>query len=117
MKIVTSFGSFTVAEGDRPEVPVEVARIDSAEPMRLDTGGIYHEPFYSYLAYNFTFLSVRKACVNNFKTLFGTSVDFTIEDDDLGTLSLMLVPGSFAINYGVFNEVSFSFRAEAKEAE
>jgi hypothetical protein len=117
MKVVTSFGSFVVAEGDRPESPHESVKIDSADPLRLDTGGIYHEPLYSYYQHTFNFISVRKACGNNFKTLFGTSVDFTIEDDDMGTLSLMLVPGSFSISYGVFNDVSFSFRAESKEAE
>jgi hypothetical protein len=117
MIVSSSGGSFTVAENDRPDSPMATRRSNSTALKRVDSdGGLYNPVAYSFITRDFSFTDIRPSCVNNFKTLFGTASDFTVVDDDLGSLNLTLVPGSFRVAYGAWNAASCWFTAEDREA-
>ena len=117
MVVSSSGGSFTVAETDRPDSPMATRRSNSTALSRVNSdGGLYNPVAYSFVVRDFAFSEVTVTCVNRFKTLFGTASDFTVVDDDLGSLNLTLVPGSFRVAYGEWNVASCWFTAEDREA-
>ena len=112
MVITHAAGSFTVAENDRPNSPMEKRRVNSTAATRVNTGGLYDPVAYSFYERSFVFENVRLACVNNFKTMFGTASEFTLTDDLMGTLTLVKVPGSFRVEYSTWNVASCFFTAQ-----
>ena len=112
MVISSSGGSFTVPEQDRPNSPIATRRVNSTASMRTLAGDLYNPVAYSFYEREFVFENITVVTVNRFKTMFGTASAFTITDDELGTLSLVRVPGSFRGGYGQWNVASCSFVAQ-----
>lgn len=116
MVISSSGGSFTVNEIDRPDSPVAMRRVASTAAMRTQGGDLYSPVAYSFFEYDLSFANITTVTVNRFKTMFGTATDFTIVDDELGSLSLVHVPGSLRVEHGGYNVASCFFSAQDKAA-
>ena len=116
MIVSSSGGSFTVGETDRPDSPIAMRRVPSTAAMRTQSGGLYSPVAYSFFEYDLSFTNITTVTVNRFKTMFGTATDFTIVDDELGSMSLVHVPGSLRVEHGGYNVASCFFSAQDKAA-
>lgn len=117
MTVTYSSGSFSIAEGNRPEQPLATMRVNPTSQRRNLFGTLHDPVVYSYNRYEFIFEKVSLAVVNDFKTMFELVTAFEISDpDELGDLDLVLVLGSVKIEYFTYNTASISFTAEDAEA-
>jgi hypothetical protein len=117
MTITYLGGSFGIDEGDRPDQPLDVQRVNATAPQRGPFGAIYDPVVYSFNRYDFSFSKIRLAAAQNFKAMFEAVSEFRIEDPgELGTLNLLLVPGTVRIEYFEFNTASVFFTVEDEEA-
>ena len=108
--------SFTVAENDRPNAPLSSRRVDSGTMKRDIEGDIFAPASYSFYERQFVFENVRRAPLVKFMEMFALTSEFTVTDDELGTMTLLLVPGTFSGSFGVYGVTSFTFTAQDKEA-
>lgn len=116
MVVTSSGGSFTVPESDRPDSPIATRRSESTNPLRTQAGDLYAPVAYSFFERDLSFANITVTTVNRFKTMFSAATDFTIVDDELGTLSLVHVPGTLRVEYHGYNNASCFFTAADKVA-
>jgi len=116
MVISSSGGSFTIYEIDRPDSPIAMRRVASAAAMRTQAGDLYAPVAYSFFERDLAFSNITVTTVNRFKAMFGTATDFTLVDDELGSLSLVHVPGTLRVEYHGYNNASCFFSAQDKAA-
>jgi len=117
MKIIYTTGSFTIPASSYPDSPLSITQIDASSSVRDLGGGIYSPASFSVKQYNFSFTNIQPAILGSFITLWGSYSAFTIESLGLlGTLNVIMVPGSFNIAYDTYRVVSCSFAVQDEEA-